>query len=149
MHVALIIGGSLVVVGAVLYVHHRLTGGDKAVAPTPDDSPAPAADTPATQNDEECCGMHITCERDSLSPVFTGPAEYFDDEELDAFSGRNPATYTDDEIEQFRDVLLSLIPDDIAPWARSIQQRGIELPPVVRDELFLLVNDERARRAKQ
>ena len=148
MHVALIIGGSLVAVGLVLYIHHRLTGGSRDTASRireADAQPAPAEDN----IDGECCGMHITCERDSLSPVFAGPAEYFDDEELDVFSGRGADSYTDDEIEQFRDVLLSLIPDDIAPWARSIQQRGIQLPPVVRDELFMLVNEERARRAKQ
>ena len=43
-------------------------------------------------------------------------------------------------------MLLTLLPDDIAPWARSLQLRGIELPADVRDELLLIVSEERARR---
>ena len=73
--------------------------------------------------------------------------EYFDDEELDAFRGREPESYTDDEIEQFRDVLLTLLPTDIAPWARSIQLRGISLPMAVREELLMIVAEERAKKS--
>lgn len=141
MHVAVIIGGSLVAVGAVCYLHHRLSE-KRAEKPgeTPTEQPAEPAEA------EECCGMHITCERDSLSPVFADEIIYFDDEELDAFAGRAHDSYDDDEIDRFRDVLLTLLPDDIAPWARSIQQRGIELPDAVRDELFMIVNEERSKR---
>lgn len=141
MHVALIIGGSLVGVGAILYLHHRLTGGTTTTGDTQTSGPTDDGDT-------ECCGMHITCERDSLSPVFIGQPEYFDDEELDVYKGRPSDSYEDNEIEQFRDILLTLLPDDIAPWARSIQQRGIELPSVVRDELFIIVNEARLERSK-
>ncbi len=95
---------------------------------------------------EQCCGMHITCERDSLSTAVQTEPEYFDDEELDEFRGRAPEDYTDVEIEKFRDVLLTLLPDDIAPWARSIQLRGIILPPIVRDELLMMVAEVRAAR---
>lgn len=140
IHVALIIGGAIVGVGALLYVHHRLTAPDirtSAEEPEPNDG----------DSEEECCGMHITCERDSLSPVFGTAPEYFDDEELDVFRGREAESYDDTEIEQFRDVLLTLLPDDIAPWARSIQQRGIVLPPAVREELLMIVSETRAARA--
>ena len=51
------------------------------------------------------------------------------------------------EIEEFRDVLLTLLPDDIAPWARSIQLRGIRLPDSVREELLLIVAEARASRS--
>ena len=71
------------------------------------------------------------------------PQAYLGDEELDAFKGRNPESYTDDEIEQFRDVLLTLLPQDIAGWGRSIQLRGIELPPAVREELLMIVAEAR------
>jgi hypothetical protein len=90
--------------------------------------------------------MHITCEKDSLLAQVSGKIEYFDDEELDAYRGREADSYSDDEIEQFRDVLLTLLPDDIAPWARSIQLRGITLPDCVREELLLIVTEERGRR---
>ena len=54
---------------------------------------------------------------------------------------------TDEEIEQFRDVLLTLLPTDIAPWARSIQLRGITLPMAVREELLMIVAEERAKKS--
>ena len=41
-------------------------------------------------------------------------------------------------------MLLTLLPTDIAGWARSIQLRGIELPTPVREELLLIVAEARA-----
>lgn len=143
MQVALIISGSLVIVGALLYIHHRLTTPRPQTPATTDETPTPTT----TENGEQCCGLHITCERDSLSAVFADDIVYFDDEELDVYAGRNADSYNADEIETFRDILLTLRPDDIAPWARSIQQRGITLPDAVRDELFLIVSEERKKRA--
>ena len=137
MHVAIIIGGSLVVTGAVLYLHHRLTA--KGPEAESDDASIPSEESQT----EECCGMHITCRKDSLSPVFEDEIEYFDDDELDRFANRKVEEYTEEEIEMFRDVLLTLRAEEIAPWARSIQLRGIELPEEVRDELFMIVSDAR------
>ena len=44
-------------------------------------------------------------------------------------------------------MLLTLLPHDIAGWARSIQLRGIELPADVREELLMIVAEERRARA--
>lgn len=88
--------------------------------------------------------MHITCERDSLLAGISEKIEYFDDEELDAYAGRSPESYTPEEADEFRDVLLTLLPADIAPWARSLQLRGIELPADVREELLMIVAEARA-----
>ncbi len=90
----------------------------------------------------ECCGLHLVCEKDSLSPM-SDEILYYDDEELDRFVGRAPDSYTPDEVEEFRDVLMTLRPDDVAGWARSVTQRRLELPPEVKDELLLLVNEQR------
>lgn len=129
MTVALIILAALVVVGGGLYIHHRLT--------------APVVESPPQEAEsEECCGLHLSCDKQSLLAGADEP-EYFDDEELDRFAGRAPESYTDDEVEEFRDVLLTLLPADIAPWARSIQRRGITLPAPVRDELLLIVSEAR------
>lgn len=135
-----ILTGVVVAVGAALYIHDRLSarGQDDA-----DSQPAPTA---GSEDDSECCGMHITCERDSLLASVSAGIEYFDDEELDRFAGREPQSYTDDETEEFREVLLTLRPDDIAPWARSIQLRGITLPDEVREELLLIVAEARQQR---
>lgn len=92
----------------------------------------------------ECCGLHLVCEKDSLSPM-TDEILYYDDEELDRFIGRDPNSYTSEETEEFRDVLMTLRPEDVAGWARSVTQRRLELPPDVRDELLMLVNEQRHR----
>ncbi len=135
MTAALIILAAIVVVGGMclLYeLHWRSRGGR--------DEP------PSAQPDGECCGMHAVCERDSLLAAVDTAIEYFDDEELDAYAGRVPETYTDAETEEFRSVLLTLLPDDVAPWARSLQLRGIELPLPVRDELLMIVGENRQQR---
>ncbi len=148
MIVALYILLALVFVGALLWLHERRYRRRRAANPEKfAEEEAAQAATVADDEDSECCGMHMTCEKDSLLAAVSEEIVYFDDEELDAYRGRSPQDYSDDEIEQFRDVLLTLLPDDIAPWARSLQLRGIELPADVRDELLLIVSEARARRA--
>ena len=44
-------------------------------------------------------------------------------------------------------MLLTLRPDEIAPWARSLQLRGITLPAEVREELLMIVAEARAARS--
>lgn len=139
MIIALYILLALIVAGAVLKItdRHSARPADSETAPTPEPQP----------QSEECCGMHITCEKDSLLTAMADKVEYFDDEELDRFAGRAATDYSEAEIEEFRDVLLTLRPDDIAPWARSVQLRGIVLPEPVLDELYLIVSEARAARA--
>lgn len=139
MEAAAIIAAAIMVVGIVLYAHHRLTGGDQARQI--DNERNETATT-----DDGCCGMHVTCKKDSLLSAVSTEIVYYDDEELDAYAGRKPESYTEQETEQFRDVLVTLLPDDIAGWARSIQLRGIELPQEVRDELLMIISEARAVR---
>lgn len=138
MTVIAILAGVLVASGALLYLfdrlHHR--------ADVSDGEQSPAAEVER----QECCGMHITCERDSLLTSVSDDIIYYDDEELDRFAGRQADAYADAEIEEFRDVLLTLRPDDIAGWGRSIQLRGITLPAPVRDELLLIVREMREQK---
>lgn len=135
MEVSLIILGALVAVGLILYLHDRHSRRKAA---------AEGVEEPAfNEPEEQCCGMHITCERDSLLASVSDKIEYYDDEELDAYIGRKADDYTDEEIEQFRDVLLTLLPKDIAGWGRSIQLRGIELPSPVKEELLMIVAEAR------
>lgn len=140
MTVALILLCAIVGVGLALYIHHRLT----APEPGREEDAAPATDDGAG---EECCGMHITCERDSLLASVSENIEYYDDEELDRFRGRGADAYSDVEEDEFRDILLTLRPDDIPGWARSIQLRGIELPAAIREELLMIVAEARAMKS--
>lgn len=137
MFVALILFLAIFCVGILLYAEHswhlRRSGNDAEAVVEPK---------------EECCGMHITCEKDSLLASVSKEIEYYDDEELDRFAGRLPEEYDEVETEEFRDVLITMRPDDIAGWARSLQLRGIALPSPVRDELLMIVAEARDARLK-
>lgn len=141
---ALYILAALIIVGAVLYAVHRWQ--DAHAKPV--ESADVVAESAEEAKDEECCGMHITCEKDSLLAAVSDKIEYYDDEELDVYAGRAPEAYTDAETEQFRDVLLTLLPTDIAGWGRSLQLRGITLPTEVREELLMIVAEQRQMAVK-
>ncbi len=141
MIVALIILSALVAVGALLWALDRRTPPPPAKEPEPE--PEQARDSAEEEEPEVCCGMHITCEKDSLLASVSPDVVYFDDEELDRFRGRRADDYSEAEIEEFRDVLLTLIPTDIAPWGRSLQLRGITLPAPVKEELLFIVAEAR------
>ena len=132
MTVVLIIAAALVAVGLPLYLMHkreeRKAGGE----------------LPITPPQQECCGLHLTCEKDSLLAAVSEEIVYYDDEELDKYKGRLPDSYDEEEIEQFRDILLTMLPQDIAGWARSLQLREICLPDAVREELLMIVAEARA-----
>ncbi len=140
MTVALILLGALAGVGLLLYLTHRPDS-----APEAENMPEETA-ADGDGDSDACCGMHITCERDSLLAAVSAKVEYYDDEELDRYARRAPETYSEAEIEEFRDVLLTTRPDDIAGWARSLQLREITLPAAVRDELLMIVSEARAAR---
>lgn len=93
--------------------------------------------------DAECCGQHEVCEKESLLAAVSKKIEYYDDEELDQFVGRAGNTYTDEETNQFRDVLYTMQDTDVAGWIRSLQLRGVELPDDLKDEVFLIIGELR------
>ena len=83
----------------------------------------------------ECCGQHEICERDSLLAAVSKQIEYYDDEELDA--------YTPEQEDEFRDVFYTMQDTDVAGWVRSLQLRGIALPDNIKDEVFLIIGERR------
>lgn len=91
-----------------------------------------------------CCGMHMTCERDSLLSAVSSRIVYYDDEELDRYRGTSAEAYTADAVEEFRDILITLHQDEVAGWIRSLQLREIELPEELKPEMFLIVGESRA-----
>lgn len=98
---------------------------------------------PVVTVDSECCGQHQICEKESLLAAVSKQIEYYDDEELDRFKGRPSDGYSEEEIEEFRDILYPMQEVDVAGWSRSLQLRGIELPDELKDELFLIVGERR------
>lgn len=95
---------------------------------------------PQTEN-AICCGLHAICEK---TGQINEPPVYYDDEELDRFAGREASDYTDEETEEFRDVLLTLLPSDAPGWSVSLEKRRINLPETLKPELELLLSEANA-----
>lgn len=60
---------------------------------------------------------------------------YYDDEELDLFTGRDPHSYSPEEIEAFKEVYTTLLVEDRKGWLNSLQMRGILLPFSLQKEM--------------
>ena len=111
------------------------------------ETPLPPIDIRTKQEKESgCCGMHETCEKDSLIAAFTEKPEYFDDEELDRFKNRESDSYTNGEIDEFREIFYSVLDDEKPRWIRSLQVRGIAIPDKMKDEVLMIVTDLRSTR---
>lgn len=85
-----------------------------------------------------CSGSNAMCEQECTMKATTEPIEYFDDEELDTFRGRPSDSYTEEETQQFADVLETLQPNEVKPWGRSLILRGINMPDSLKDEFAML-----------
>lgn len=95
--------------------------------------------------DAGCCGQHEVCEKESLLAAVSREIVYYDDEELDRFRGRGSSDYQPAEVEEFDEVLSTLLSEDVAGWVRSLQLRGIELPDALKDDVILLVGERRTQ----
>ena len=141
MQGALVIFIAMVVIGLILYItdvfYYR-----KKYPDSPKEKTEESSESVKDPENDSCCGLHAVCEKTGLSPIDT-EIIYYDDEELDRFKERTPDSYTPEEIEEFRDVLMTLLPEDVAGWSKSIQLRGIQLPDEIRDELLLIVTELR------
>ena len=105
---------------------------------------APKEEPIVNPADMECCGQHEVCEKESLLAAISKQIEYYDDEELDRFKGRSGDEYTEEETEEFRNVLYTMRSEEVAGWVRSLQLRQVNLPDDVKDEVFLIVGERRS-----
>ena len=103
--------------------------------------------TDAAHNDtDECCRQHLVCEKESLLAAMSRKVEYYDDEELDAFKAKGPATYNDEEVELFRSILYTLTEHEVEGWLISLQLRDIALPLALRDNALIIIQEQRQKR---
>jgi len=93
---------------------------------------------------DDCCGAHEVCESDSLLSS-NDKIEYYNDEELDRYKGTTAHKYSDEAIEEFRDVLYTLKEREVAGWMKSIQLRQIQLPDIIREEALMIVEERRIK----
>ncbi len=86
-----------------------------------------------------CCGLHEVCEKKSLL-TDEQDIEYYEDEELDRFRGRT--AYSEEEIDEFREVLYTMRTDEVAGWLHSLEMRRVNLPDELKDEVLLIVGEQ-------
>lgn len=138
---------SLVLLGILAFLFGKMARFRKPASPASADAADAEADADAATADaarpEGCCGQHAVCEKDSLLAAVSRDVEYFEDEELDRFRGRPSAGYTPEEVEEFEEVLTTMRPEEVPAWVRSLQLRGLNLPDALRDEVILLVGEQR------
>lgn len=97
--------------------------------------------------DDECCGRHSVCERESL---LTSKPDiiYYDDEELDRLINVAPEDYTEKDLSDVREVFETLQDRDVAGWLRSLQLREITIPQDILDEALMIVSERRFSQSK-
>ena len=88
-----------------------------------------------------CSGENDQCEQECMLEVPTKEIEYYDDEELDRFRGRLSDSYTDEEAEEFAEVMLTMRPEEVKGWKRSLILRGINMPNQIKDDFIALADD--------
>lgn len=88
-----------------------------------------------------CNGENQKCEQECMMEAAVNPVEYYDDEELDTFRGRPSDCYSDDEVEQFADVLYTMRQDEVPGWCRSLNLRGVNLPDQLKDEVVMMIGN--------
>ncbi len=86
-----------------------------------------------------CTGLDESCEQNCMMEAATKEIEYFDDEELDRFNGRDSSDYSNEEADEFREILYTMRPEEAKSWNRSLILRGINIPNQVKDELITLI----------
>ena len=122
---------------------YRSSSTDNGSKPANGTAPATAAPgngSGAEARPEGCCGLHEVCEK--AADAIAENDLYYDDEELDEFRGRDADSYTEAEVDLFREVLLTLRRDELLAWEAALRERRIALPSQLRDELILLMEEK-------
>jgi hypothetical protein len=145
MKPAIILLTILVVGGAIVWLIDKLFY-HKQAAESVDEAEQNATDSSPSQGcADESCGIRSICPSEQiLKGECQQEITYYEDEELDAFIGRDENDYSADEEEQWRDVLYTLQPADLLGWGQSIKHRGLVMPTAIRQEFMQLAAEHHA-----
>lgn len=83
------------------------------------------------------------CEQICQLEAAARPVVYYDDEELDRYSGRPSESYTDDEATEFENIMLTMRPEEVIGWSRSLILRGINVPNQIKDEMIAIIQEQK------
>ena len=84
--------------------------------------------------DGTCCGRHTVC-----THGYDNSDLYFDDEELDKFKEKPKEEYSDEDIDEFRNVLYTMNKEEVDQWLKCLSKRRIEVPQQILDEALLIL----------
>lgn len=93
--------------------------------------------------EQEACPSDCFCNNKTLQRVVKTDIEYFDDEDLDQYAGRQATAYSDTEVARFNEVLTTLQPKETGDWLRSLELRGIALPEELKDIAIMLMEHDK------
>lgn len=93
------------------------------------------------QDCASCSGFDLSCEQNCMMEASTKPIEYFDDEELDRYKGRSSDSFTDEEAEEFRDIMVTMRPQEVRAWNRSLILREVSMPDQIKDDYIMLAGE--------
>ena len=94
---------------------------------------------PTSGDCSSCDGTDDKCEQVCMMEAATREIEYYDDEELDRFRGRQSNQYTDDEAEEFANILYTMQPQEAKGWNRSHIHLEINIRNQIKDELITMI----------
>lgn len=94
---------------------------------------------PTSGDCSSCDGTDDKCEQVCMMEAATREIEYYDDEELDRFRGRQSNQYTDEEAEEFANILYTMQPQEAKGWNRCLILREINVPNQIKDELITMI----------
>lgn len=133
----------LVVGGAIVWLIDRLFYHKNGTVNVDETEQNDTSSTAQQGCADEGCGLRSICPSEQLlAGECKQEITYYDDQELDAFMGRDEGGYTPEEEEQWRDVLYTLQPADLLGWGQSIKHRGLVMPAAVRDEYMHLAAEQ-------
>ena len=138
METAILVGLGILTLALVVLLSRarREEDGKSATEPSAETKHSPSV---------ACCGAHEVCEAETLLTL-TDKIVYYDDEELDAYAGRSSTDYTAAEVDEFREVLLTLQPHEVSGWLRSLGLRKVTPPDSIREEALMIVSEFRDAR---
>lgn len=117
---------AILIIGVFIYVNFRWKA-QKETLPAPVEKEEPVTIA------SDCCGAHEICEfndSDFNEEIIT----YFEDEELDALRNVRESDLTAEQIDNLREVLYTLKPNEISKWLISLGRRHIHLPDILKQE---------------
>lgn len=145
MKLILILLAVLLVGGAVVWLIDRLFYARSATENTDETGENADGGTVGGGCVDEGCALRPICPSEQILAGECHPEIiYYDDEELDAFIGRDGDGYTADEEEQWRDVLYTLRPEDLLGWGQSVKRRGLVMPDAIHAEFLQLAGEHHA-----